>query len=114
MFGFFNNREVDRNKVISFVEWFRANEAIIRKSVEDREIDHNEMLRVLDEVEAQLAKVYRDGYKGNIEFNYGGKDQDWEINLYHLNNQFLIDATRLIKKEFIDANIHLWRINIGR
>lgn len=114
MFSFFKKTEVDNEKVNSFVEWFCANEKRIRKSVENRATNHNEMMLVLDEVEVQLAKVYRDGYKGRIEFDYGGKEQEWELNLYHLNNKFLVCATSLIAAAFENAGLSAWKINIGK
>ena len=69
---------------------------------------------MLDELESRLAKVYRDGYKGRIEFDYGGKDQDWELNLYHKNNKFLIRTTGLIAEAFENAQLPAWRINTGK
>lgn len=112
MFGLFKKAEVDASKVTAFVEWFRENEERVRKSIENKDNDHDEMMRVLDEVELELAKVYRDGYKGEIEFDYGGKDQEWELNLYHLNKKFLVAATQMIAEEFTKAEIPYWTINI--
>lgn len=40
--------------------------------------------------------VIRDGYRGQIEFDYGGKDQNWELNLCHLNKPLLKKAARMI------------------
>ena len=114
MFSFFKTVEVDNQKVVAFVQWFCANEERIRQSVENRTTNHNEMMVMLDEVEAQLAKIYRDGYKGRIEFDYGGKDQDWELNLYHLNNKFLIRATSLIAAAFENTGLSTWKIKIGK
>ena len=37
-------------------------------SVENSQNDRDTMFKTLDEVEAQLAVVYRDGYKGDIQF----------------------------------------------
>lgn len=72
------------------------------------------MLAVLDEVELQLGKVYRDGYNGRIEFDYGGMDEDWELNLYHKNNKFLIEATKMISDEFKNLNSDVWKVYIYR
>lgn len=114
MFSFFKTVEVDNQKVNAFVEWFCANEERIRRSVENMQTNRNEMMLVLDEVEAQLAKVYRDGYKGRIEFDYGGKGQAWELNLYHMNNKFLISAAGLIAEALEKAPLPSWKINVGR
>ena len=57
----FKKKNVDKIKVNAFVEWFLSNEERIRKSVENRKSDRDTMLDVLDEVELQLGKVYRDG-----------------------------------------------------
>ena len=99
MFHFWKKAEVDKSKVTKFVDWFFENEASIRSSVDNRETDRDTMMKMLDEVEAQLAKVYRDGYRGRIEFDYGGKEKDWELNLYHLNKKYLIEATKMIAEE---------------
>ena len=113
MFSFFKKAEVDNKKVDAFAAWFCANEERIRRIVENRETDYNETMRVLDEAEAQLATVYRDGYKGSIEFDYGGKDSDWELNLYHMNNSFLIKATASIAEALENARLPMWKVNIG-
>ena len=82
MFGF-KKKEVNVEKVKQFSRWFFENEERIRSSVENRQNDSTAMMRVLDEVEAELAKVYRDGYNGTIEFDYGG-----EGNAYHDNDAY--------------------------
>lgn len=114
MFSFFKTPEVDNQKVNAFAEWFCANEERIRRSVENLKNDPKEAMLVLNEVEAQLAKVYRDGYKGRIEFDYGGKDQNWELNLYHKNNKFLIHAVGLIATAIGNVQLPAWKVNIGK
>lgn len=109
MFGF-GSKEVNKTKVISFVDWFIQNEARIRQSVENRESDRQTMYLVLNEVEAELAKIYIDGYKGRIEFDYGGKDEDWELHLYHMNKKFLISATSMIADEFTARGNSIWKV----
>ena len=69
------------------------------------------MISVLEEVELQLAKVYRDGYKGQIEFDYGGKNDDWCLNLYHKNNRFLIQATVMIVDKFNQIARSGWKVS---
>lgn len=113
MFSFLKRSEVDRDKAAAFAAWFAENEERIRKSVENRETDRDGMLAVLDEVEVQLALVYRDGYRGEIEFDYGGEGQEWELNLYHLNRKFLVDATRMIESELRARQLPFWRINVS-
>ncbi|MBO7658411.1 MAG: hypothetical protein J6T65_03780 [Clostridia bacterium] len=107
----FGKKIVDENKVTEFVSWFINNSERIQLSVENREKDRQEMLRVLDEVEAHLATVYRDGYKGRIEFDYGGKDDDWELNLYHMDKPFLINATQMIADKINSSEKCNWTVN---
>lgn len=99
MFDFLKKVRVDQEKVHEFCDWFVDNEEKIRRSIECMRDDPNGLQSMLDEVELQLARVYRDGYRGKIEFEYGGKDEDWELHLFHLNNKFLIRATGLIAEE---------------
>ena len=110
----FGKRKVDDNKVTEFVCWFADNCERIQLSVENREKDRDEMMRVLDEVEARLAAVYRDGYKGRIEFDYGGKDADWELNLYHMDKPFLKSATQMIADRINALDECKWIVNISR
>ncbi len=112
MFGF--KKKVNVEKVKQFSRWFFENEERIRSSVENRQNDSTTMMRVLDEVEAELAKVYRDGYNGTIEFDYGGKADEWELNLYHKNKKFLIQATTMIAQEMNAKENSMWEVRIDR
>ena len=114
MFGINKKTEVDEKKVKAFVSWFLENGERIIASVENRMNDRKTMMAVLDEVEEQLALVYRDGYRGQIEFDYGGKGDEWELNLYHKNKVFLIKATEMIAEGINDANEPKWKVNIGK
>lgn len=114
MFHFWKKAEVDKSKATKFVDWFFENEAGIRSSVDNRETDRDTMMKMLDEVEAQLAKVYRDGYRGRIEFDYGGKEKDWELNLYHLNKKYLIEVTKMIAEEFASRASDIWKMNVSQ
>ena len=114
MLNFFKKTDVDQAKVKAFAEWFFSNEERIRKSVENRQSDHDAMFAVLDEVELQLGNVYQDGYRGRIEFDYGGMGQDWELNLYHKNNKFLMEATKLISNEFDRFHSTIWKVTIRK
>ena len=62
---------------------------------------HNGEMEYLDYVEYQLSLVYRDGIRGNIEFQYGLNENldKYELFLFHLNKKFLKEATAKIKKE---------------
>ena len=106
--------DVDEQKVDAFVTWFIEHEDMISESVENRMTDRQKMLSTLDEVESQLALVYRDGYKGRIEFDYGGMGDDWELNLYHKNNAFLIKAAGLIATKINEKNDPKWKVNISK
>lgn len=106
--------DVDEQKVNTFVAWFFDHRDEIKTSVENRMTDRQKMLSTLDEVERQLALVYRDGYQGRIEFDYGGMKDDWEFNLYHKNNTFLIQATSMIATKINERNDPIWKVNISR
>ena len=95
MFDFFKKRSVNEEQVTGFVKWFVANnEAIINAFKKDPS-------EFLDKIEYQLSLVYKDGFDGNIEFQYGFNVEldKYELYLFHLNNKFLMTATEKIKKE---------------
>lgn len=104
--------DVDEQKVNTFVEWFLAHGDAIIESVENSSINQQKMLSTLDEVERQLALVYRDGYKGSIEFDYGNNGHNWELNLYHNKNAFVIRAAELIANKVNNKNDPKWRVNV--
>lgn len=113
MFDFFKKTEPDEVKIDAFCAWFAANHARIIVSVENRQNDKDTMYRTLDEVELQLATVYRDGYRGAIEFEYGfnpgsGK---WDLNLYHRNKRFLVHATAQIAERLNRRLGDVWSVN---
>jgi len=110
MLRLFRQKSVDEKKVDAFVSWFINNADRIRLSVENKDNDRNSMLSVLDEVELQLAKVYRDGYKGQIEFDYGGANAVWCLNLYHKDNPFLVQATEMIASRFKQIDQCEWTV----
>ena len=116
MFGLFKKKQVDQKKVEAFCDWFISmNEEIIR-SVENSNNDHARMMHLLDEVENQLAVVYRDGYKGDIQFEYGFASaiDKWELNLFHLNNKFLIEATNAIATILNAKLSDTWLVNTDK
>ncbi len=118
MFGI-KKVEVDGEKVNEFCRWFSENAPKIIESVKNCEKsqgDNDVMMRMLDEVELQLAKVYRDGYSGNIEFEYGYNPMigKWDLNLYHCGNKFLKAATASIKLGLDGLVGDTWKINISK
>ena len=116
MFGFFKKAEPDEAKISAFCSWFLANNDRIIASVENSRNDRDTMFRTLDEVEAQLAAVYRDGYKGEIQFEYGFNTDigKWDLNLYHLNNKFLIAATAKIAEQINGELGTKWSVNTAK
>ena len=106
--------EVDEIKVDAFVSWFIRKHLTIEELMSEQSPDRKlERRKMLDDVEDQLALVYRDGYRGRIEFEYGGGKGDWNLNLFHLNNPFLIKATSMIAKKINEANCG-WKANVSR
>jgi hypothetical protein len=116
MFGFFKKAELNEAKIDSFCSWFLTNNDRIIASVENSQHDRDTMFKTLDEVEAQLAVVYRDGYKGEIQFDYGFNTHTgkWDLNLYHLDNKFLIAATTEIAKRINQKLGDKWSANTAR
>lgn len=115
MFGCFKKPEPKEEKIDSFCTWFLANNGRIIASVENSCNDRDTMFKTLDEVEAQLRAVYHDGYKGEIQFEYGFNDNigKWELNLYHLNNRFLISATSKIAERINNEHGDMWNVQIA-
>ncbi len=113
MFHFFKKAEPNDAKIDAFCSWFRANNERIIISDENSQNDRDTMFKTLDEVEAQLAGVYRDGYKGEIQFEYGFNNDigKWDLNLYHLDNKFLIAATAKIAEKINRELGHKWSVN---
>ena len=116
MFGFCKKVEPNEAKINAFCSWFLTNNDRIIASVENRQNDRDTMFKTLDEVEAQLAVVYRDGYKGEIQFEYGFNTHidKWDLNLYHLNNKFLIVATAKIAEKINRELGNKWSANTAK
>lgn len=116
MFGFFKKVEPNEAKIDAFCSWFFANNDRIIASVENSQNDRETMFKTLDEVEAQLAVVYRDGYKGEIQFEYGFNSHigKWDLNLYHLNDKFLIAATAKIAEKVNNELGDKWSANTAK
>ncbi|MCM1130271.1 MAG: hypothetical protein NC310_03660 [Roseburia sp.] len=114
MFGLFK-KKVSLEKVNQFCEWFYQNNERIIQSVSQAGKDNSLMMYVLDEVENALSKVYRDGYKGSIEFEYGfnSNTQKWDLFLYHMNNKYLIEATHMIATALEAKMKDIWSIHIS-
>lgn len=114
LFGNSGNSEVDEKKVNAFIEWFLGNSDKITASMIHRIQDRKTMKVVMDEVEAQLALVYRDGYRGKIEFDYCEVCGKWELTLYHYNKPFLVKATDMIAKGINKQKHPLWKVNVRK
>jgi len=116
MLGFFRKVEPSDTKVDAFCAWFMENNGTIIASVENSGTDRETMFKMLDEVEAQLAMVYRDGYNGEIQFEYGFNQSigKWDLNLFHLNDKFLKKATAKIAEKINGQIGELWSANTGR
>lgn len=110
MFGF-KRAKPDAEKVAAFCNWFLKNNTGIIESVENRENAPDKMHAMLDEVELQLAYVYRDGYNGVIEFDYGFNGQKWDLNLYHNNKKFLKEVTSMIAEQLNSILGDTWSVN---
>ena len=58
MFNWFKKKEIDLIKIEAFCDWFINNQEQIIKSVENAKNDRALMMKYLDLVELELAKVY--------------------------------------------------------
>lgn len=113
MFNLFKTKTVDSGKVKVFCDWFIDNNKLIIESVENSANNQEKMMSYLNEVERQLALIYADGYKKDIQFEYGFNTEEnkWELNLFHLNNKFLIAATNEIAEILNDKLKETWLVN---
>lgn len=114
LFGSAGASEVDEKKVSAFVDWFLRNSDRITSSMIHRMQDRKTMKLVMGEVESQLAQVYRDGYRGKIEFDYCEVCGKWELTLYHYNKPFLVKATEMIAKGVNRTQHPLWSVNVRK
>ncbi len=114
MFNWFKKKEIDLIKIEAFCNWFINNQEQIIKSVENAKIDRTLMMKYLDLVELELAKVYRDFYKGEIHFGYGPipNSAKWMLDLCHFNKKTLIKITTIIKEKLDDKLSDKWVVNI--
>lgn len=97
----FEKADVSREKVESFCAWFEENGPEFIRHMENSQNDRESVFRDLDAIEARLATVYRDGYRGRIEFEYGYDSQigKYHLRLFHKNHKFLTEAAGLIAQE---------------
>lgn len=79
--------EIDKNKIIEFWNKFEIRSDYYIESFKN-ETDTG---AILDEIELMLKVLYQDGYKGRIEFQFGGSPENLplEFYLFHLNNRYL-------------------------
>lgn len=102
-------------KIEFFCNWFIENKEILVEPMRQTEHDIDAIFKSVNEIRACLAVPYRDGYKGDIELEYGFNEHQnkWELCLFHMNNDFLIKVTSLIK-EYLESKIgENWIIRIS-
>ena len=114
MINLFKKKEIDLLKINAFCDWFIQNSDLIIESVKNSNDDRATMMKYLDLVEAELAKVYNDFYKGEIHFGYGPnpKTNKWVLDLCHFNKKSLIKITTLIQEKLTNELGDRWTINI--
>ena len=105
------NGNVDEKKVNTFIDWFLSHSDMITSSMINRIQDRKTMKNVMDQVEEQLTIVYRDGYKGKIEFDYCEIMGRWELTLYHYNKPFLVKATEMIAEGINNMKLSKWTVH---
>lgn len=108
MFSFFRKKvSPDKAKIDAFTAWFASihDELIASYLQGDR-------MKYLDEVETHLAEVYRDGYKGEVEFQYGYDPQAnvMELLLFHGNRRFLVEATAELQASLAPVLGERWKV----
>jgi hypothetical protein len=116
MFTLFKKKEINVEKVNAFCDWFIANQEDIKQSVINSSNDRMKMMMYLDLVEKELAKVYRDFYKGEIYFGYGPipKSNKWNLDLCHFNKKPLIKITTIIQEKLTKELKDSWVIKISK
>lgn len=114
MLNLFGRKEPSGKKIETFCRWFVLYCDELTEGIKSGDVER--MRAGLDELERQLAFVYRDGYKGKIEFEYGFNEKigRWELNLFHLDNRFLIKAATLIREALLPSVDGKWQINVSR
>lgn len=103
-------------KIVAFCNWFIENNGILIESMLQKSQDINSIFESMNELRRCLAMPYRDGYKGNIGFEYGFNEQEnkWELSLFHLNDTFLIKVTSMIQ-EYLEPRIgETWIIRVSK
>lgn len=109
------SKKPNSRKIEFFCNWFIENNRTLIEPMKKQEQDINAILDSINEIRSCLALPYRDGFKGDIELEYGFNEQQnkWELSLFHLNNAFLIKATAMIK-EYLEPRIgDTWIIRIS-
>jgi hypothetical protein len=109
-------KKPNNKKIEFFCNWFIENNEILIEPMKQNEQDINSILESANEIRGCLAVPYRDGYKGNIEVEYGFNEQEskWELHLFHFNNVFLIKTTSMIK-EYLESRIgETWIVDISK
>ena len=116
MFGFFRKKQVDPEKIDAFCKWFAEKSDAIIASFQNIENDKNTAMLFLDLTEKELTTVYRDGYKGNIEFEWGFNDnmKKFELCLFHMGDSYLLKVIPLIKARLEPMISEKWFITTSR
>lgn len=114
MFSFFR-KKIKIEKIEAFCEWFFQNNERIASSWKKMNEDKDRLFQVLAEIESELVKVYGASYRGKVEFELGlNKELNvMELNLYHLNDRYLIEATTCIATILNEKLKNIWTINTG-
>lgn len=114
MFSFFR-KKIKIEKIEAFCEWFIQNNERIASAWKKMNEDKDSLFQVLSEIESELIKVYGTSYRGNVEFEFGlNKELNvMELNLYHLNDKYLIEATTCIATILNEKLKNIWTINTG-
>ncbi|MBU1093243.1 MAG: hypothetical protein KKH01_02140 [Firmicutes bacterium] len=109
-------KKPNSQKIAFFCNWFIDNNELFIEPMKQKEQNITSVIESANEIQGCLAVPYRDGYKGNIELEYGFNQQEnkWELDLFHLNDTFLIKTTSMIK-EYLDSRIgETWIIRVTK
>lgn len=115
MFHFFK-KKVQPEKIEAFCSWFCLHHTQFEENYRSLDKDDTSLKKNLDEIEAELARVYENGYQGSIEFEFGFNPSinQWELYLYHLNHRFLKEATVLLAESLNEKLKGLWIVHTGK
>jgi len=109
------SKKPNSRKIDFFCNWFIENNEILIEPMKQKEQDITSIFDSVNEIRACIALPYRDGYKGEIELEYGfnAKENKWELCLFHMNNAFLVKTTSMIKEHLESRIGENWIIRIS-